>query len=84
MGEIMGIKVTVKNAVSNSSMIIELEPTEKVIDIIESAAEFWKKDPGAYVIKKGKALLRGDMTVFDANLVNGDILELIPDPEGGA
>jgi len=84
MGEIMGIKVTVKNAVSNSSMIIELEPTEKVINIIESAAEFWKKDPGAYVIKKGKALLRGNMTVFDANLVNGDILELIPDPEGGA
>jgi len=84
MGETMGIKVTVKNAVSNSSIMIELEPNEKVINIIEGAAEFWKKDPGAYVIKKGKVLLRGNMTVLEANLMNDDVLELIPDPEGGA
>ena len=80
----MGIKVTVKNAVNNSSIMLELEPGEKVIDIIESAAEFWKKDPGAYVIKKGKVLLRGNMSILEANLVNEDVLELIPDPEGGA
>jgi len=79
----MGIKIVVKNAVSNSSIKMELEPNEKIADVIESAAEFWKKDPGAYVMKKGKALLRGDMTVMEANLINDDVLELIPDPEGG-
>lgn len=79
----MGIKVTIKNAINNSSIRMDLEPNEKVEDIIESAAEFWKKDPGAYVLKKGKMLLRSDMTVLESNLINDDVLELIPDPEGG-
>ena len=79
----MGIHVVVKNAVNNSSIKMELEPNEKMIDVIESASEFWKKDSEAYVLKKGKVLLRGDMTVTEANLVDDDVLELIPDPEGG-
>ena len=79
----MGIRIIVKNAVTNSSIKMELEPNEKISDVIESAAEFWKKDPGAYVLKKGKALLRGNMTIMESNLMNDDILELIPDPEGG-
>ena len=80
----MGIRIVVKNAVNNSSIKMELEANEKVIDVIESAAEFWKKDAGAYVLKKGKSLLRGDMTIAEANIVNDDVLELIPDPEGGS
>jgi len=79
----MGIRIVVKNAVTNSSIKMELEPNEKISDVIESAAEFWKKDPGAYVLKKGKALLRGNMTIMESNLMNDDVLELIPDPEGG-
>lgn len=79
----MGIRIVVRNAVNNSSIKMELEPNEKIMDIIDSAAEFWKKDPGAYVMKKGKALLRGDMTILEANLMNDDVLEMIPDPEGG-
>ena len=79
----MGIRIEVKNAVRNSSIKMDLEPNEKITDVIESAAEFWKSDPGAYVMKKGKTLLRGDMTIMEANLMNDDILELIPDPEGG-
>jgi len=79
----MGIKVTIKNAINNSSVKMDLEPNERVEDIIESAAEFWKKDSGAYVLKKGKMLLRSDMTIIEANLMNDDVLELIPDPEGG-
>lgn len=79
----MGIKVTVRNAVNNSSVRMDLEPGERMEDIIESAAEFWRKDPGAYVLKKGKMLLRSGMTVLEANILNDDVLELIPDPEGG-
>jgi len=79
----MGIRIVVKNAVNNSSIKMELESNEKMIDVIESAAEFWKKDSGAYVLKKGKMLLHGDMSVAEANLEDGDVLELIPDPEGG-
>jgi len=79
----MGIRIVVKNAVTNSSIKMELEPNEKISDVIDSAAEFWKKDPGAYVLKKGKALLRGNMTIMESNLMNDDVLELIPDPEGG-
>jgi len=79
----MGIRIVVKNTVASSSIKMELEPNEKIADVIESAAEFWKRDPGAYVMKKGKTLLRGDTTVMEANLMNDDVLELIPDPEGG-
>lgn len=65
-------------------MRMEVDPAERVSEIVDSAAEYWRKDPGAYVLKKGKALLRPSDTAAVANLSEGDTLELIPDPEGGA
>jgi hypothetical protein len=54
-----------------------------VQEIIEGAAGYWEKDAGAYVLRKGKKLLRGPQTVLVAGIANSDDLELIPDPEGG-
>lgn len=42
-----------------------------------------EKNPGAYVIRLGKKILQAELTVEEANLQDGDIIELIPDPEGG-
>jgi len=39
--------------------------------------------PGAYVVRFGKKVLGGELTVEESNLTDGDVLELIPDPEGG-
>lgn len=80
----MSTTITVKNVANNSTIKMELEPEETMADIVDSASEYWKKEPSAYVLKKGKALLRSTMTVSEAGLIKGDVLELIPDPEGGS
>ncbi len=79
----MSLKITVKNLTNGSTIRVEVDPSDSISDIIESAAEFWKLKEGAYVLKRGKKLLRGSEIVSDIGLVNEDVLELIPDPEGG-
>jgi hypothetical protein len=54
-----------------------------VDEVIESAATFWRKDMGAYVVRKGKKVLRGSTSLMDAGIREDDVLELVPDPEGG-
>ena len=79
----MPIRVKVRNAETGSSVDMELEAENTVEEIIESAAGYWEKDAGAYVLRKGKNLLRGQNSVADAGIMNMDDLEIIPDPEGG-
>lgn len=79
----MTIKITVKNLTNGSTIRVEVESTDTISEIIESAAEFWRLKEGAYVLKRGKKLLRGSEVVSDIGLMNEDVLELIPDPEGG-
>lgn len=77
------MRVKVRNAETGGTVDMELEEENTVQEIIEGAAGYWEKDAGAYVIRKGKKLLRGQQTVLDANIIMSDDLELIPDPEGG-
>ena len=77
------IVITVKNVANGATVRMEVEPDEYIWEIIESAAEYWKKDPGAYVLKKGKALLSASVKVSEVGIMNNDVLEMIPDPEGG-
>mgnify|MGYP005838086051 FL=1 len=79
----MTVKVRVRNAETGAAVEMELEAENTVEEIIEGAAGYWEKDAGAYVIRKGKKLLRGQQTVAESGLSNSDELELIPDPEGG-
>ena len=62
---------------------MELEPENSVDEIIESAATFWGKDMGAYVLRRGKKVLRGGTELRNVGILADDVLELIPDPEGG-
>jgi len=75
--------ITVKNVANGATVRMEIEPEERIGEIIESAAEYWKKDSGAYVLKKGKTLLSSSASVAEVGIVNNDVLEMIPDPEGG-
>jgi hypothetical protein len=83
MGESMSVRVKVKSAESGSTVDMELEGDNTVNEIIESAAGYWGMSAGAYVLRKGKSLLRGGATVAEMGLINDDMVELIPDPEGG-
>jgi hypothetical protein len=80
----MTVRVTVVNTLNNSSIRMELESYESVEDIIDTAAEYWGKDAGAYVLRKGTKLLNKSQSIDEINLREDDIIELIPDPEGGS
>jgi len=80
----MSVAITVKNVYNGSTIRMEVENDETMGDIIKSAAEYWRKEASAYILKKGKMLLRSSMTVAEAGIITDDVLEMIPDPEGGS
>ncbi len=80
----MSIRTKIKDIDTGNSVDMDLESDNTVEDIIESAASFWTKDSGAYVLKWGRKLLRGSLLISEAGIKDGDTLELIPDPQGGA
>jgi hypothetical protein len=79
----MTTRIKIKNAETGASVDMDLEGDNVMEEVIESAASYWEKPPGAYVLRRGKQLLRGQSTVMDSGIRDGDVLELIPDPEGG-
>ena len=79
----MGVRVIIKNAETGANVAMDLEPTNSVQEIIDSIATYWEKDAGAYVIRKGKKLLKGEQMIGDLGFAESDEIELIPDPEGG-
>ena len=83
VGGFLAVRIKVKNAETGATVEMELESENTVDEVIESAASFWSKDMGAYVLRKGKKVLRGGSTLADAGIRGEDVLELIPDPEGG-
>jgi len=80
----MTVRITVINTLNNSSIKMELEPYESVADIIDTAADYWGKDAGAYVLRKGSKLLNKGQSIDEINLREDDVIEMIPDPEGGS
>ena len=79
----MPFRIKVKNAETGGTVEMELESDNTIDEVIESAATFWNKEMGTYVVRKGKKVLRGTQALADAGVREDDTLELIPDPEGG-
>ena len=77
------MQISVKDAETGNKIKLDLETDNTIEDIIETAADYWKKDPGAYVIRYGKRILHGHMSLDESEIQQYDVLELIPDPEGG-
>jgi hypothetical protein len=77
------IRITIRDADTGSKIEMDLEPDNTAEDVIESATSYWDKDAGAYILKFGKEILRGRISISDIPIGAGDMLELIPDPEGG-
>ncbi|NIA09884.1 MAG: hypothetical protein GWP10_09175 [Nitrospiraceae bacterium] len=77
------MKISVKDAETGSKISMDVENDNTVEEIVESAANYWNKDPGAYVVRFGKKVLGGQTSIEETRLQDGDVVELIPDPEGG-
>lgn len=80
----MSLKLYIRDAETGNRIEVEATPTNSVEDLIHSAASYWKKDPGAYVLRQGKRILQAEAKVKDLGLISEDVLELMPDPEGGS
>ncbi len=79
----MTIRITIRDADTGSKVEMDLEEDNSIEETIESAASYWEKEAGAYVLRYGKKVLRGQTTIGMSAIRDGDLLELIPDPEGG-
>ncbi len=79
----MTSRITLVDADTGSKIAVDVEDDTLMEEIIESAAAYWEKDPGAYVVRSGDRILQGSTTYSESLLAPGDELELIPDPEGG-
>jgi len=79
----MAAKIKVVNESDGSSLMIELESYDTVDDLLASAGEFWQKQEGMYVVRKGTRLLIRGQTAAEAGLADGDVVEIVPDPAGG-
>ncbi len=79
----MAVRITVTDGTTATSVDVDVEPTTLVDDIIESAAAYWNKDPGAYLLNRGQTVLRGDTDAGQLGFQAGEVLTLIPDPTGG-
>jgi len=77
------MKISVKDAETGSKISMDIESDNTVEEVVESAANYWNKDPGAYVVRFGKKVLGGQTSIGETRLQEEDVVELIPDPEGG-
>lgn len=79
----MTLNVKIENSVKGTSISIEIEETDSVGDVISIASQYWNNETIAYVMKFGNRLLSANMSIGELGLKNGDILVLVPDPQGG-
>ncbi|HEC87886.1 MAG TPA: hypothetical protein ENI52_01060, partial [Thermoplasmata archaeon] len=73
------MRIVVKDAETGNRINMEVDKDNTIEEIIEEAANYWKKNPGAYVIRMGKKILQAELTVEEATLQENDVIELIPD-----
>jgi hypothetical protein len=76
-------RLEVRNTQNGNSTLMEVDGKTKLQEILDSAVEFWSLSNDAYLLKCGRKLLSASRTVEEAGLSDGDVIELLPDPEGG-
>lgn len=79
----MTINVKIENAVENASISMEIDGTDTAGDIISMAAQYWGSDPVAYVMRIGNRLVPVHLSADELKLKDGDVLVMVPDPQGG-
>jgi hypothetical protein len=79
----MTVRITVRDPDNGHTLAVDVEDDTVVEEVVESAAKYWDKPSGAYVVRKGNTILAGSAKFADLQPAAEDVLELIPDPEGG-
>jgi uncharacterized ubiquitin-like protein YukD len=76
-------KLEVRYTQTGNSALMEVDTKTRLQEVLDSAVELWSLPQEAYLMKCGKRLLSSSKTVADYGLTDGDIIDLLPDPEGG-
>jgi hypothetical protein len=79
----MAVRISITDVSTGYSVDVDVEPWNTIDELVESVATFWEKDLGAYCLKWGTYLMRGETPVSSLQLTEGTIFEFIQDPEGG-
>jgi hypothetical protein len=79
----MAVQVRIKDIESGNTIEMSFEPDKTIEDLIISAADYWNKRSGAYILKYRKKVLAGKLVLSELKLGTRSVLELLPDPEGG-
>ncbi len=79
----MTVRITVRDPDSGHTVAVDVEDNTVVEEVVESTAKYWDKPSGAYVVRRGNTILAGASKFADLKPTAEDVLELIPDPEGG-
>lgn len=80
----MTTRIYVRDAETGNRIEMDVKTSNSVQDVIDVAASHWGKDRAAYVLRQGKRILTGETSLETLSLIDEDVLELMPDPEGGA
>jgi hypothetical protein len=79
----MAVRITVRDPDNGHTVAIDVEDETLVEEVVESAAKYWNKPTGAYVVRRANTILAGASKFLELNPKDDEVLELIPDPEGG-
>ncbi len=79
----MTVRITVRDPDNGHTVAVDVEDDTVVEEVVESAAKYWDKPTGAYVVRRGNTILPASAKFVEIKPTEDDVLELIPDPEGG-
>ncbi len=79
----MTLKLKIKNSADNSVISTEVEESDSIGDLLLYAAEFWRDQKYAMVMKVGSRLVSPNLSVSETGLKDGDTVVVVPDPQGG-
>ena len=77
------MRIRIVNTMDGGEITAEMDPTDSAGDVIVFAAQYWKKDRNAFIMRVGNRLIPESATLSEAGVSEGDSVELVPDPQGG-
>jgi hypothetical protein len=77
----MVMKIKIVDRDTCEKMEMSVNPEISIEEIVISAADYWNKKPGVYLLKHNDRILMGEMTISSAGLGSNAILELSPDSD---
>ncbi len=79
----MTMNLKIRNSADNSVISTEVEESDSIGDLLLYAAEYWRSQNYAMVMKVGSRLVPPNLSVSETGLKDGDTVTVVPDPQGG-